>query len=198
MSLFFLGIGHELPELLAGRVGPVNLIIANAIKSSSRRRPDGNRCYRVAWEQVPGSPRLDMAATRRWALRLDRSVRAAIEDVCGARVVEAWTQPGGFSPGLAARVRGANGGRFFVKAVSADANPDAPLLHRQEARILAALGPVIASRRLPVPRLRGTVDHRTRGRRWSWTTWTAATRHCPGARPSLIRWWRHWTASPLR
>lgn len=38
---------------------------------------------RVAWEQVPGS------------------MRAAIEDVCGARVVEAWTQPGGFSPGLA-------------------------------------------------------------------------------------------------
>ena len=95
---------------------------------------------RVAWEQVPGY------------------VRAAIEDVCGARVVEAWTQPGGFSPGLAARVRGANGGRFFVKAVSADANPDTPLLHRQEARILTALGPVIASRRLPVPRLRGTVD----------------------------------------
>jgi len=36
-------------------------------------------------------------------------VRAAIEDVCGAGVVEARTQPGGFSPGLAARVRCADG-----------------------------------------------------------------------------------------
>jgi hypothetical protein len=95
---------------------------------------------RVAWEQVPGC------------------VRAAIEDVCGARVAGAWTQPGGFSPGLAARVRCADGGRFFVKAVSADANPETPLLYRRESRILAALGPVIASRQLPVPRLRGTVD----------------------------------------
>ncbi len=95
---------------------------------------------RVAWAKVP------------------RSVRTAIEDVCGARVVEAWTQPGGFSPGVAARVRCADGTRFFVKAVSAEANPDTPLLHRQEARNLAALAPFITNRRLPVPRLRGTVN----------------------------------------
>ena len=95
---------------------------------------------RVEWAQVPAA------------------VRAAIEDVCGAAVVRARTQPGGFSPGLAARVRCANGARYFVKAVSAQANPDTPGLHRQEARVLAALAPLITSRQLPIPRLHGTVD----------------------------------------
>ena len=92
-----------------------------------------------------------------WA-QLPAPVRAAIEDVCGAAVVQARTQPGGFSPGLAARVRCANGARYFVKAVSAHANPDTPGLHRQEARVLAALEPLITSRQLPIPRLDGIVD----------------------------------------
>ena len=92
-----------------------------------------------------------------WA-QLPAPVRAAIEDVCGAAVIWARTQPGGFSPGLAARVRCANGARYFVKAVSAHANPDTPGLHRQEARVLAALEPLITSRQLPIPRLHGTVD----------------------------------------
>ena len=95
---------------------------------------------RIGWEQVLAP------------------VRAAIEGVCGAAVVEARTQPGGFSPGLAARVRCANGARYFVKAVSAEANPDTPGLHRQEGRVLAALDPLIVSRQLPVPRLCGMVD----------------------------------------
>jgi hypothetical protein len=66
---------------------------------------------------------------------------------------------GRFQPGLAARVRCANGARYFVKAVSAQANPDTPRLHRQEGRVLAALEPVISSRQLPIPRLHGMVDH---------------------------------------
>jgi len=66
------------------------------------------------------------------------------------------TQPGGFSPGVAARVACEDGSRWFVKAASADLNPDAPRLHRQEAGVLASLDPVIAARALPVPRLRGT------------------------------------------
>jgi hypothetical protein len=92
-----------------------------------------------------------------WA-QIPASVRAAIEGLCGAAVVQARTQPGGFSPGLAARVHCANGARYFVKAVSAQANPDTPGLHRQEARVLAALEPLITSRRLPIPRLHGVVD----------------------------------------
>jgi len=95
---------------------------------------------RIEWAQIPAP------------------VRAAIEDVCGGAVVQARTQPGGFSPGLAARVRCANGARYFVKAVSAHANPDTPGFHRQEARVLAALEPVIISRQLPIPRLHGVVD----------------------------------------
>src|SRR5215831_3599191 len=95
---------------------------------------------RIGWRDVPAP------------------VRAAIEDVCGAGVVEARTQPGGFSPGLAVRVRCADGARFFVKAVSAQANPDTPEMHRQEARVLAALGPMITGRHLPIPRLHGVVD----------------------------------------
>jgi hypothetical protein len=39
-----------------------------------------------------------------WA-QAPAAVRAVIEAVCGAAVVRAQTQPGGFSPGLAARVR---------------------------------------------------------------------------------------------
>jgi hypothetical protein len=66
----------------------------------------------------------------------------------GSRVVRATTQPGGFSPGLAARLRLADGRHVFVKAVSEAANPDSPGMHRREARIVAAL-PATA----PAPRL---------------------------------------------
>ena len=86
-------------------------------------------------------------------------MRAAVERTCGSSVVEALTQPGGFSPGVAARVRCADGRRFFVKAASADVNADAPRLHRQEARVLADLDPLIITRHLPVPRLIGTAEH---------------------------------------
>jgi aminoglycoside phosphotransferase (APT) family kinase protein len=93
---------------------------------------------RIAWQDVP------------------QPVRSAIERVCGSCVVEAQTQPGGFSPGVAARVRCADGSRFFVKAASADLNADAPRFHRQEARVLADLDSLITTRHLPVPRLIGT------------------------------------------
>lgn len=95
---------------------------------------------RVDWQDVP------------------ENVRGAIEGVCGAPVIEARTQPGGFSPGVAARVRCADGTRHFVKAASGEINPDAPRLHRQEARVLADLDPLIATGQLPVPMLRGTVE----------------------------------------
>jgi aminoglycoside phosphotransferase (APT) family kinase protein len=96
---------------------------------------------RVAWEDVPPP------------------VRQAIERACGAPVTEAITQPGGFSPGVAARVRCADGTRRFVKAASAETNPDTPQFHRREAKMLAHLDPLIAAGRLPAPRLRGTAEH---------------------------------------
>jgi aminoglycoside phosphotransferase (APT) family kinase protein len=96
---------------------------------------------RVAWQDVP------------------EAARAAIEGVCGAAVIEARTQPGGFSPGVAARVLCADGARWFVKAASAELNPVAPRMHRQEASVLADLDPLIRAGRLPVPRLRGRAEH---------------------------------------
>ncbi len=79
-------------------------------------------------------------------------LRAEIERQLGGRVVAAATQPGGFSPGVAARLRLDNGSRAFVKAVG-DINPESPDIHRAEARIAAALP---AS--TPAARLLGSID----------------------------------------
>ena len=87
---------------------------------------------------------------------LPTPVRDAIADVLGAPVTHAATQPGGFSPGVAARIRTAQGHRAFVKAVSAESNPHSPDLHRTEARNTAALPPTV-----PAPRLLGTYDDGT-------------------------------------
>jgi aminoglycoside phosphotransferase (APT) family kinase protein len=89
---------------------------------------------------------------------LPASVTARIEQVIGSPVVEARTQRGGFSPGVAARLRCADGTRWFVKAVSAEANPDSPGIHRREAEILRGLDPLVAVGDLPVARLRGVVE----------------------------------------
>ncbi|MFD7711474.1 aminoglycoside phosphotransferase family protein [Streptomyces sp. NPDC059786] len=87
---------------------------------------------------------------------LPESVKDAVAGVLGAPVVSAVTQTGGFSPGVAARVGTADGRRAFVKAVSADANPQSPGLHRAEARVSAALPPEV-----PAPRLLGSHDDGT-------------------------------------
>jgi hypothetical protein len=84
---------------------------------------------------------------------LPPGVRSALLDLLGSPVVTATTQPKGFSPGLAARLVLEDGRRVFVKAVSQDANPDTPDIHRREARVLAEL-PASA----PVPRLLWTYD----------------------------------------
>jgi aminoglycoside phosphotransferase (APT) family kinase protein len=80
------------------------------------------------------------------------SLRAGIERQLGGRVVRAVTQPGGFSPGVAARLILDNGSRAFVKAVG-DINPESPGIHRAEARIAAALPAVT-----PAARLLGFID----------------------------------------
>src|SRR6476646_7932740 len=61
---------------------------------------------------------------------LPADVTAWVTGVLGSPVVAATTQTGGFSPGVAARLRCADGSRAFLKAVSSDANPDTPGLHR--------------------------------------------------------------------
>ncbi|MFF7159155.1 phosphotransferase [Streptomyces sp. NPDC008139] len=75
-------------------------------------------------------------------------VRAEAEARLGARIAAAETQAGGFSPGVAARLRLTDGTRAFVKAVTAAANPESPGIHRAEAKVAAAL-----PREVPAPRL---------------------------------------------
>jgi aminoglycoside phosphotransferase (APT) family kinase protein len=81
------------------------------------------------------------------------TLRQAVEAQLDSPVVEAVSQPGGFSPGVAARLLLANGRRAFVKAVGPQPNPDSPGIHRAEARIAAAL-PAAA----PAPRLLACFD----------------------------------------
>lgn len=80
-------------------------------------------------------------------------VQDALESLLGFSVVRAESQRGGFSPGVAARVWGPAGQAAFVKAVSADVNPHAPDLHRDEARFAALL-----PEEHPSPRLLGSFD----------------------------------------
>ena len=87
-----------------------------------------------------------------WA-DLPQRVRGAVEAILGGSVVEAVSQPGGFSPGTADRVRTAAGVRAFVKAVSPQQNGDSPNLHRREGAITAALPASV-----PAPRLLGRYD----------------------------------------
>ncbi|NYF54479.1 phosphotransferase [Micromonospora purpureochromogenes] len=90
---------------------------------------------RIGWADLPGH------------------VRSAVQDVLGDRVVEAVSQPGGFSPGTADRVRTADGRRAFVKAVSRARNAHSVALHRAEGAVAAALPPSA-----PTPRLLGRHD----------------------------------------
>jgi aminoglycoside phosphotransferase (APT) family kinase protein len=82
-----------------------------------------------------------------WASLPDR-IRAAVEGWLGAPVAAAETQPNGFSPGVAARLRTASGRRCFVKALGPEPNPESPTYHRREAAIVSRM-PLEA----PVPRL---------------------------------------------
>jgi hypothetical protein len=90
---------------------------------------------RITWAQVPVD------------------VVTSIEDLLGGRIVAAVSQPGGFSEGLAARVRLADGRRAFVKAVNARVVPGVAGFHRREIAITGRL-PAAA----PVPRLLGARD----------------------------------------
>jgi aminoglycoside phosphotransferase (APT) family kinase protein len=80
-------------------------------------------------------------------------VRAAVAEIVGDTVVQATSQPGGFSPGTADRVVTSGGRRAFVKAVSPAQNERSVVMARREARIAAGL-PATA----PAPRLLGTHD----------------------------------------
>lgn len=91
-------------------------------------------------------------------LYVPEHVRRAVEAGLGSAITDAITQPTGFTPGVAARVRTASGRRLFIKAAGPEPNPDLPTIHRREGRIVAAL-PANA----PVPRLLWSFDEGDRG-----------------------------------
>ncbi len=80
-------------------------------------------------------------------------VRQAVEAGLGSIIVSVTTQPTGFTPGVAARGRLADGRRIFIKAAGPEPNAELPAIHRREARIVSAL-PASA----PVPRLQSVYD----------------------------------------
>lgn len=84
---------------------------------------------------------------QRWE-ELPAPVRAGIEARLGAPVVDAASQAGGFSPGVAARVRLADGRRAFIKAISGTAYPQSVAFYRDEAAVAACLPPAVPAARL--------------------------------------------------
>ena len=68
-------------------------------------------------------------------------ILAWVEHRLGSPVAQVLPRTGGMSPAVAATVIGADGARVFVKAVSADINPDTPTHFRHELTVLSAIGP---------------------------------------------------------
>lgn len=93
------------------------------------------RGVRIEWKDVPNE------------------IRDEIEDRLGGKVVEARTQPQGFSPALAARVRTTENRRAFVKAVPGNVNPHSPDIYRREIQVVSQLPDD-----LPIPRLLWSFD----------------------------------------
>ena len=62
-----------------------------------------------------------------------------VAEAAGAGVASVRSIAGGFSPGVAARVRLVDGREVFVKAVGSEPNEQSPELHRREARVTALI-----------------------------------------------------------
>ncbi|MBU3866751.1 aminoglycoside phosphotransferase family protein [Streptomyces sp. 4503] len=99
--------------------------------------------------EATGSRRMDWAA-------LPREVTARIEQRLGSPVAQASSQPGGFSAGLAARVRLRNGERAFIKAANSLTAPAEADFHRREIAVSERL-----PREVPAPRLLDAYDDGT-------------------------------------
>ena len=90
---------------------------------------------RIGWADVPAHVQLE------------------IERIVGAPIVATESQVGGFSPGAAERLVGADGRRAFVKAANGSLNEFTPDIYRREIAITAGL-PVTA----PATKLLGSFD----------------------------------------
>jgi aminoglycoside phosphotransferase (APT) family kinase protein len=88
------------------------------------------RGVRLPWRQVPAE------------------LREAIERTVGSPITGVTERTGGFSPGIAARLELSDGTSRFVKATSAELNPDSYRIYQMEAEIAGALPAGV-----PAPRL---------------------------------------------
>lgn len=86
--------------------------------------------YRLGWQDLP------------------RHVRTRIAGLAGAEVIAEIGTTSGFSPGFASVLELGDGREVFVKAVSAEQNPQAPELARRERAVAGALPDDV-----PAPRL---------------------------------------------
>jgi aminoglycoside phosphotransferase (APT) family kinase protein len=117
--------GHDYDRMRATGIG----------QQASRPGPPPARGVRLPWTAVP------------------ERLQHEVERLLGARVVAAASQAGGFSPGVAARLRLDSGERAFVKALGPAPSPGSREFHRREARIAAALPAAV-----PAPRLLAALD----------------------------------------
>jgi len=106
----------------------------------------------VSSETLPPIPHGRTARRLEWS-HLPRPVRALVEERCGAPVVEATSQGGGFTPGFASVLVCEDGSRHFVKAASTVAQRIFAESYREEARKLSALPETV-----PAPRLQWLED----------------------------------------
>lgn len=72
-------------------------------------------------------------------------VRRGVANIVGAPIVSTESQVGGFSPGAAERLVGADGRRAFMKAANTSLNEFTPDMYRREIPITAALPPAAPS-----------------------------------------------------
>jgi Phosphotransferase enzyme family len=89
--------------------------------------------------EASGRPRYEQAP---------QQLRQWVERELGSPVASARSQPGGFSPGVAARLVTAAGARAFVKAIATSRHAETAALHRGESRAMRAIPPGPAMPRL--------------------------------------------------
>lgn len=106
--------------------------------------------------EITGLPPLAFSGSRLNWHDLPRPVRSRIAELAGDQVSSETSATSGFSPGFAAVLETGDGREVFVKAVSAEQNPQAPELARREIVVAAALPPEV-----PAPRLLWSHDDGT-------------------------------------
>jgi hypothetical protein len=117
--------------------------------SSAGRRQQGH--HRLVFERGAKAGMLIRAmeaSGRPGYEQVPQRLRQWVERELGSPVASAMSQPGGFSPGVAARLVTAGGARAFVKAIATSRHAATAALHRGESRAMVAIPPGPAMPRL--------------------------------------------------